>query len=84
MHGGLITGPQTPEGLERSRRARWIHGRYSREAREARGKARMMQPPSEYEIQAAKRRFAREDRRESRKRLAEYRAAMRRLKLGPA
>ena len=31
LHGGLSTGPTTPEGLERSRRARWIHGRYSRE-----------------------------------------------------
>ena len=31
MHGGLSTGPRTPDGLERSRRARWIHGRFSRE-----------------------------------------------------
>lgn len=23
MHGGLSTGPRTPEGLERSRHARW-------------------------------------------------------------
>lgn len=36
MHGGLSTGPRTPEGLERSRRARWKHGYYSREAREQR------------------------------------------------
>jgi hypothetical protein len=36
MHGGLSTGPRTPEGLERSRRARWKHGYFSREAREAR------------------------------------------------
>jgi hypothetical protein len=34
MHGGLSTGPRTPEGLERSRRARWKHGVYSREVRE--------------------------------------------------
>ena len=26
MHGGASTGPRTPEGLERSRRARWKHG----------------------------------------------------------
>jgi hypothetical protein len=29
FHGGLSTGPRTPEGLERSRRARWKHGVYS-------------------------------------------------------
>jgi len=29
MHGGASTGPRTPEGLERSRRARLKHGRYS-------------------------------------------------------
>jgi hypothetical protein len=34
MHGGASTGPRTAEGLERSRRARWIHGAYSREVRE--------------------------------------------------
>jgi hypothetical protein len=32
MHGGLSTGPRTPEGLERSRKARWKHGRCSAEA----------------------------------------------------
>ena len=26
------TGPRTPEGLERSRRARWKHGAYSRKS----------------------------------------------------
>ena len=36
MHGGLSIGPRTPEGLERSRTARWKHGRYSREARQRR------------------------------------------------
>jgi hypothetical protein len=30
----MSTGPRTPEGLERSRRARWKHGAYSREMRE--------------------------------------------------
>lgn len=34
MHGGLSTGPRTPEGLERCRRARWRHGRYAVGARE--------------------------------------------------
>jgi hypothetical protein len=34
LHGGLSTGPRTPEGLERSRRANWKHGVYSRETRE--------------------------------------------------
>lgn len=33
LHGGLSTGPRTAAGLERSRRARWIHGRRSRETR---------------------------------------------------
>ena len=33
MHGGSSTGPRTPEGLARSRRARWKHGLYSAEAK---------------------------------------------------
>jgi hypothetical protein len=33
VHGGMSTGPRTPEGLERSRRANWKHGYYSREAK---------------------------------------------------
>jgi hypothetical protein len=33
MHGGLSTGPKTPEGLERCKRAPWKHGRYSAESR---------------------------------------------------
>jgi len=33
FHGGLSTGPRTPEGLARSRRARWKHGFCSREAK---------------------------------------------------
>jgi hypothetical protein len=32
VHGGKSTGPRTPEGLERSRRANWKRGYYSREA----------------------------------------------------
>jgi len=31
MHGGKSTGPRTPEGLERSRKANFRHGFYSRE-----------------------------------------------------
>ncbi|WP_424139993.1 HGGxSTG domain-containing protein [Roseomonas chloroacetimidivorans] len=33
MHGGLSTGPRTAEGLERSRRARHIHGCYGADAK---------------------------------------------------
>jgi hypothetical protein len=33
LHGGKSTGPRTAAGLERSRRARWRHGVYSRETR---------------------------------------------------
>src|SRR5450631_584901 len=33
MHGGASTGPRTPEGLARSRRANWKHGSYSAEAK---------------------------------------------------
>jgi hypothetical protein len=29
VHGGLSTGPRTPEGLARSRRSNWKHGYYS-------------------------------------------------------
>ena len=32
MHGGKSTGPQTPEGLERSRNANFKHGLYSAES----------------------------------------------------
>jgi hypothetical protein len=33
LHGGLSTGPRTPDGLERSRHARWTHGVYSKKAK---------------------------------------------------
>src|SRR4029077_9204504 len=33
MHGGMSTGPRTPEGRERSRQARWKHGAYSQETK---------------------------------------------------
>lgn len=35
MHGGVSTGPRTPEGLARSRRANWKHGACSADARRA-------------------------------------------------
>ena len=31
LHGGKSTGPQTPEGLEKSKKANWKHGRRSAE-----------------------------------------------------
>ena len=40
LHGGKSTGPRTPEGLERSRRARLVHGYYTAEAKAARADAR--------------------------------------------
>jgi hypothetical protein len=40
VHGGKSTGPRTPEGLERSRRANWKHGHYSREAKAERSGVR--------------------------------------------
>jgi hypothetical protein len=40
MHGGLSTGPRTPEGLARSRRARLTHGGYSAHARALHSAAR--------------------------------------------
>ena len=36
MHGGLSTGPRTPEGLAKSRRARWTHGQYAQDTIAAR------------------------------------------------
>ena len=32
LHGGKSTGPRTPEGIERIRKAHLKHGKYSREA----------------------------------------------------
>ena len=34
FHGGKSTGPRTPEGLRKSQRANWKHGRYSAEAKQ--------------------------------------------------
>jgi hypothetical protein len=40
LHGGLSTGPRTPEGLARSRRARLTHGGYAAHVRRLRAVAR--------------------------------------------
>ena len=32
MHGGKSTGPRSKEGLERSKKANWKHGFYSKES----------------------------------------------------
>src|SRR5262249_22017597 len=40
LPGGKSTGPRTREGLERSRRANWKHGYYSREAKAERSRLR--------------------------------------------
>jgi hypothetical protein len=40
FHGGKSTGPRTAEGLERSRKARLVHGYYSAAAKVERAKAR--------------------------------------------
>src|SRR5215471_3554978 len=40
LHGGKSTGPRTPQGLERSRRANWKHGHFSWEAKAERLRVR--------------------------------------------
>lgn len=40
MHGGMSTGPRTPEGIAAIKASRTIHGRYSKEAVERRREAR--------------------------------------------
>jgi hypothetical protein len=46
LHGGKSTGPRTPEGLERSRRANWKHGHLS-------GAATAMPPANAHRLNAA-------------------------------
>jgi hypothetical protein len=41
MHGGKSTGPRTKRGLQRSQKARWRHGRFSRERKEWRARGRV-------------------------------------------
>lgn len=40
LHGGLSTGPKTPEGIKRIQKANTKHGRYSKAARELRRRNR--------------------------------------------
>lgn len=40
MHGGKSTGPRTSEGIERCRKVRLVHGRYSAESIADRREAR--------------------------------------------
>jgi hypothetical protein len=42
MHGGCSTGPRTAEGIERIRKARTKHGRYSAASIAARREARQI------------------------------------------
>ena len=42
LHGGLSTGPKTPEGIERIRRATMKHGRYSQAAKAERRQVRQL------------------------------------------
>jgi hypothetical protein len=73
MHGGRSRGPRTPDGLARSRRAHWLHGRHSREALEARRIANWET------VELAKARIERKSRRESRRQTREARQMSRAL-----
>lgn len=42
LHGGLSTGPKTPEGKERARKAAWVHGHYSAESIADRARSRRL------------------------------------------
>lgn len=42
LHGGLSTGPRTPEGIERIRRANTKHGRYTMSAKAERSSAQKL------------------------------------------
>ena len=42
LHGGLSTGPKTPEGIERIRRALTTHGWYSQAAKSERRFVRLL------------------------------------------
>jgi len=42
LHGGLSTGPKTAAGIERIRRARLKHGRFTKEARAERRNIRKL------------------------------------------
>ena len=57
MHGGASTGPRTPEGMERSRKADWRHGGYSAERQKLRREARRFIQWSNSELKALAREF---------------------------
>jgi hypothetical protein len=57
LHGGASTGPRTPEGLLRSQRARWKHGRFSVEYRQRRRETRAFIRWSSAAIRALRREF---------------------------
>ena len=54
LHGGKSTGPRTPEGLERSRQARLVHGYYTAEAKAARAEAHRIMRELRWLLQEAK------------------------------
>ena len=54
LHGGKSTGPRTPEGLERSRRARLVHGYYTAEAKASRAEARRTMRALQWLLREAK------------------------------
>lgn len=40
LHGGFSTGPKTPEGLSRSRKANWQHGEFSQRTKQEQRRTR--------------------------------------------
>jgi hypothetical protein len=54
LHGGLSTGPKTEDGRERCRMAKWKHGYYSAEQKEARRQVRELIEKFEATIDVAK------------------------------
>ena len=58
MHGGPSTGPKTAEGRARSGKARWKHGRYSKEAVQKRQRDRLELAERNAAIRAYLKQFA--------------------------
>ena len=54
MHGGASTGPRTPEGLERARKANWKHGMYSTQAKAEQQLYRQLLRESEAVLQSVR------------------------------
>jgi hypothetical protein len=42
LHGGKSTGPRTPKGIEKCRKAPWKHGIYSKESLERRNQTKFL------------------------------------------